>query len=463
MLNIRRIHLLLAAGALAAGFRLVYVLWVSPYFAYYGLTYEDISFERQLLVWVLSIAPALWLPVRLTRPTEAIYLVLYATVYVPSIFIALQGGQVAPPDDILLALALFLGVAVTGASYCFRVPRIVGANLPLPLLNAAIITLAVAGNAWIIATCYSIMRIPDLKEIYELRFANSDLVQNSLVRYALMIMPGAVDPLLIAFGLARRSWIWLLSGIAGYVVVFMATGLKGDVLFPLMAIGLWPLMRRRDRLPQRLILGTGALLGVFALLEWAIGIDQPESSLFALASILATRGFSIHGLLMSRYFIYFSSHPLTHFTHVNVIARIAGIPVTQLVNVEIGTEFWGSPDLSANAGFWAEDGLASLGLPGILVASALVAALFWLMDAICVRHDLRVCTIALLFQALNLANLSLFTSILSGGLGLSLLLLWAMPPHQALQSVQANIPVSVRRRKYLARGEPPQLMPARPG
>src|SRR5439155_25815507 len=87
----------------------------------------------------------------------------------------------------------------------------------------------------------------------------------------------------------------------------------------------------------------------------------------------------------------------------------------------------GTRDLDSTAHFWATDGLAALGLPGILLISVFCALLLWAIDSVAEKHDPKLVALLISFAAFNLANISIFTSLLSGGLALLMLLLYLMP------------------------------------
>src|SRR5438046_10196153 len=84
--------------------------------------------------------------------------------------------------------------------------------------------------------------------------------------------------------------------------------------------------------------------------------------------------------------------------------------------------------LNATAHLWATDGIAGLGLPGVLLMSVFCALVFWLLDSVANRHDPRFTALATTYAAYNIANISFFTSLLSGGLMLLIILLYLLSP-----------------------------------
>jgi hypothetical protein len=72
------------------------------------------------------------------------------------------------------------------------------------------------------------------------------------------------------------------------------------------------------------------------------------------------------------------------------------------------------------------------------------ALVFWVLDSTAKGHDLRLTALTVSFAALNLANISLFTSLLSGGLGLLIVSLYFAPRHRA-ESLNARMSYPVMR------------------
>ena len=85
---------------------------ISPIWAYMGFVYESPSWLGTLIGWAGSLIPVFWMPLALRRPSQAIYWLLYLTVYIPSMvtpyYLDLQ-----PISELSLVSAfLFLGFAI---------------------------------------------------------------------------------------------------------------------------------------------------------------------------------------------------------------------------------------------------------------------------------------------------------------------------------------------------------------
>ena len=57
--------------------------------------------------------------------------------------------------------------------------------------------------------------------------------------------------------------------------------------------------------------------------------------------------------------------------------------------------------------------------------------LFWVLDSAAQKHDPRLAALVICYAAYNLASLSMFTTLLSRGLGLLMVILYLMPREQS--------------------------------
>ncbi|MGB6609527.1 MAG: hypothetical protein WBE63_07290, partial [Acidobacteriaceae bacterium] len=81
----------------------------------------------------------------------------------------------------------------------------------------------------------------------------------------------------------------------------------------------------------------------------------------------------------------------------------------------------------ANTGFLATDGVAALGLAGVILISFVVGGYFWLVDCAASGHDSAFAVAAFSVPAFVLVNGGFFTSLLSAGTLLTVLFLQFMP------------------------------------
>ena len=71
--------------------------------------------------------------------------------------------------------------------------------------------------------------------------------------------------------------------------------------------------------------------------------------------------------------------------------------------------------MNANANFWATDGIAAMGLPGVALISVAATLLLALINTVTRQYDRLFATLCFLPFVITLLNQSLFSSFWSGG------------------------------------------------
>ena len=166
---------------------------------------------------------------------------------------------------------------------------------------------------------------------------------------------------------------------------------------------------------------------ILAALSFIANIKNLNSVLSFALSLLFARIFANGGYMTGAYANFFHSHPLTHLSSVHGIGSLIQYPYDRTLGLLLGNYEMGIPDLDLNAHFWASDGIAGFGPIGIVMVSAVCAVVFWVLDSCAAAHDVVLASLMVAFVAMNLLNVSLFTTLLSGGLGLVIVLMLIMP------------------------------------
>lgn len=424
-----RRRLLLVAGAFCyiACFQRIYINYLYPFWDYFGFDYNPPGRSYCVLAWLLSLIPGLWMPLRLRRPSQFAYWVLYIAVFIPSMFVPLYAGWNRPREILPLLLALFVGFAVVGGSYLLPLFRFRFSGIPRQWFWKSFLGLAAALTLWMTIVFRHHAQIVSFEDIYDVRNAANDVAEGSQVNYAFMLLTGAINPFLMGCGLFRKRALLFLAGAAGQLLVYAIGGTKGSIMsiFFIAAIALL-FKVGRVAFGLKMTFSALTLLGLACLSYVASGYDPGPLLTIALFVVLM-RTLSINGLLTAQYFDFFQHNPFTYFSHIKGVNWLHAYPYQYPLGQEIGLAYAGTTDLDASAHFWATDGIGGLGLPGILLVSVLCAAVFWVLDSASQRHDPRLAALVTTYAAYNLANISLFTSLLSGGLALLILLLYLMP------------------------------------
>jgi len=425
---------LLVAGisGFVALFQWMYENYLYPNWDYFGFHYEVPPWPYLVLAWILSVTPSLWMPMELRRPSQLTYWVLYIAVIIPSMFVPLYAGLNPPHEVSLLMLALFAGFAMAGGSYLAPLIRFSQVQSSGGLFWKSVVCLAAGLSLWLVVVFRHNLQIVSFSSVYDVRDVASDLAFGTQVNMAFMMLTGAINPFLMGCGLYyKRSWLFL-AGVAGQLLVYAVGGTKGSILSILFISTFAFLFKvRRIAFGLKMTYGALALLGALCV-SYALSGFEPGPLHTIVLFVVLMRTLSINGLVTAQYYDFFQQNPLTYYSHIKVVNWVVHYPYQYPVGQEIGLAYSGTTGLDATANFFATDGIGGLGLPGILLMSVFCAGVFWILDSAAQKHDPRLAALVTTYAAYNIANISIFTSLLSGGLALLMVMLYVMPAQKGL-------------------------------
>jgi hypothetical protein len=424
----QRLLLLAGLAAYVATFEWMYENYLNPTWDYAGFHWNPPASGYLALAWILSVLPGVWMPMKLTRPSQLAYWVLYITVFIPSMFVPLYVNLDGPAEIAVLMLTLFAGLAISGASYLLPLYPLPAARIS-PLFFWKVFACVAAALAISLIVVYRHhLQIVSFMDAYDQRDAANDIAEGGLVNFAFMQMTGAINPFLMAYGLFfRREWLFL-AGALGQLLIYSVGATKGSLLSIVFIAGFYLLLRvGRAPFGLKITFATLALVGGLCL-SYVYVDSQPGPLLFLALFVVLMRTFSGNALMTAWYYDFFRTNPHTLYPHVRGLSWLVHYPYQRTVALEIGLNYMGLHDADPTAHFWAIDGIGGLGLPGILLISAFCALVFWVLDSAARRHDPRLAALVTCYAAYNIANVSIFTSLFSGGLAFLILALHLLPP-----------------------------------
>jgi hypothetical protein len=223
-----------------------------------------------------------------------------------------------------------------------------------------------------------------------------------------------------------RKWHFL-AGALGQLLIYSVGATKGSLLSILFIAGLYLLLRvGRAPFGVKITFATLALVGGLCL-SYVYADYQPGPLLWLALFVVLMRTFSGNGLMTTWYYNFFRTNPHTLYSHIRGVSWFVHYPYHRTVALEIGLNYMGLNDADPTAHFWAIDGIGGLGLPGIVLISAFCALVFWVLDSAAQRHDPRLAALMTCYAAYNIANVSIFTSLFSGGLAFLILATYLLP------------------------------------
>jgi hypothetical protein len=388
-----------------------YVAFLNFYFAYVGFD----LFQRSAGFIATSVAIAV-LPVLCYRGVRAISSVLavliYLALYVPIIMTFALGATLPLEEITLIQFTFMAGMAMIFLSDAIIIRSPVHLMLGFDLMPAVLWLTAVA-VVYMVVIYHGNMRFVDFgDELYAQRAANDSLGAGLVTRYLSSWLSTVLVPLCLAYGLTIRKHWYTTLGTAACLILYMAAANKIIILLPFVFVGFYLTFRERLRWTFPIsAVGLSVLIAVLLLVA-----SETRRIVFIATSILLYRTIGNGGQITMAYYDFFSFHPQTHYSHVGGLKFFSRpYPYGNLgIGEVIGQHFW-SPFMNANANFWATDGIAAMGLTGVIIVSLLCVALFLAMNAVSSRHDPLFVALCFLPFLITLLNQSLFSSFWSGG------------------------------------------------
>ncbi len=420
-----RLACVFSCALASAAYHWTYVAFLNPYYEHAGFSYGPPGNQALLIAYVLAIVPAFWMPLTITRPSQYLYWLVYLTVYIPTeLTTALWRAELTPA---MLAVMIYLtcGTLVIQLSYIFPPRRIRRPQTSALVYWAAIGVMVVIAIFLVVAVYAPNIRVVSLYEANEHRLAARELTVDApfYVGYSLFWLGYTFFPLIASYGLYRRMWTVAAIGLVGNAVLYTTAGQRIFLFAPVILLMLYVMLRVAWRwiaiwapLGAAVALATGTLISLS---------DTPVG--FLAASLISLRSFGNNGLLTNVYAEFFEVHPLTYLSHLRGVNLLIPYPYDNSPGFVVGEHFFGFPEIQANANMWATDGIAAFGPAGLLFVGLVVSIAFWVLDSITQGLPLPFASLALSAQGLGISNLSLFSILLGGGLGMMMLLLYLFP------------------------------------
>jgi hypothetical protein len=430
LLSILQISLPLTVLVYCAGFHYSYVNWVSPVWAYEGLTYASPPPVLLVLAYALATLLAVVSPPRLLKPSHAAYWILLFMVYIPGIFVPLFLRLVGEPALLALQLGLTGGMLVI--AFSFWLPSLNFRRYPLDskLFWGIFTAIYLIGNAMMIVVYRNNIHFASLQTMYSVRHESSKvLVQNPVTGYISQLLANVLNPLLMVYGLAKRKKKLTFIGIAGQMLLFGIFANKLTLLSPIVIAALYYTIKNDwgGWVPKMNLF----LAGVFFSLTTLV-IGAGSGFLFNLATVAIVRNFAIPGMLVGQYQYFFENQPHTYLGTVTGLNLFVTNAYTLPVGVEVSA-FYGAKEDSergranGNANLFATDGIAAFGLWGIPIAGALCAIVLWVLDGCAKNYAIELSVSATTMLIYSFTNVSVFTTLLGNGLIAWMLLFIFMP------------------------------------
>lgn len=246
-------------------------------------------------------------------------------------------------------------------------------------------------------------------DMYSFRQESAQDGSSGIAAYFQGWLSGALYPFLLVIYLKQRKKLKIAGALFGYIILFMIDMQKMTFLMPFALIALNICVKQRELLSK--YLHTVFILFISSI-SYVIFLLKDNELISSIAGLVILRTVCVAGWLTQMYVHFFASHPYTYFSHINIINSITGAyPYNQSLGMTVA---YGSQN--ANANFILMDGIASVGIIGVVIVCILFTVLLLLINSICNRYDKKDLLVLFTPVTAYFLNCSIFTTLLSYGL-----------------------------------------------
>lgn len=253
----------------------------------------------------------------------------------------------------------------------------------------------------------------DFSNVYEIRSEN---VMKFPLNYLLPCLFSVVIPIILVYSLEYRKY-WLLFLLGVITLYFYLTYAHKSWFFSFFMIIIVYLFIKRDLFIAGIswgmpIMVSGLLLGLFFSEKFLIP-----------CSLFIRRVLFLPADIKFEYYSFFVSRDKLHFSE-GLVGKIFGMkPLYNKAITYIIGDYMKQEGSSCNTGYLA-DGYANLGITGVFLTGILLLIVLKLFDAVSQGDMFYLNFVILVYSLYGLNDGALLTKMLTGGLGVALILLY---------------------------------------
>jgi hypothetical protein len=393
-----------------------YQYYIVPIFGYEGFVFHPDQDARYLAIAAVMLL-SLLTPVSEEKPSTVFYHLILTTLLFPMLVLFYAAGK--PWEYIAQVLLAYL--------LCVALPRFMKVKAPafrlvsddklrrglFMLTGFYIASIFVMGGG-------SYLNF-DFSKVYDFRDEASGNLPG-VFGYLSPLVAKVIVPIAFVLSLLHKRYLMALAMLGSAVLIFGLTSHKSTLFAPLMLLFIY-LVSRGENLIRKLNTAILVIL-LLSIADFWLRHDADVESAGWVGALMMRRVFFIPGELNYLYYDFFSRNDWVLFSNSKITLGLLDYKYPLEVAYLIGLEYFGSPRLSANTG-WFGAGYMQLGLAGLLLYGALIAFVFKYIDA-CARKsgERGLVTAAVTVPILAmLSSTDLPTAFLTNGLYLNLLLI----------------------------------------
>lgn len=353
---------------------------------------------------------------RHTGPSRVVLLLHLIAVIIPLQALVVAQFDYAQPEFAgAVAVAFLASLVLAGNTPALAVPRSGQVGRAALIFICALLTLyvyaALLGKSGLGRLNFDLSKVYEVREEYLEGLA-------PLAGYFVPWQGLVLNPALMLAALKRRSLLLGAIALGLQAVLFGVTGFRAFLLMPGLLLGMY-LVGGRKHLAALALAGMMLLVGAaLALYAW---LDAP-----VIPALLVDRIIIIPAEIHYWYYDFFGTNAhaplqLSQSIFSGLATTHYHTPIAEVIAWKyMGVAAW------ANVGLFA-DAYANFGYTGCALFALLFALVLKTLDAASHATDARVASALIAVQAFQLVNAGLLTTLLTHGLALAIVILWAFP------------------------------------
>jgi hypothetical protein len=388
--------------------------------------YSEISIEDILIQFLFSGVAAFIAPVGIRRVSDIFFWVLLLFLYLPAIAIFLGEMTIFSADDLIVLFVLYMSFLIVSLPSIFYKRRHYVENQHFSYGNKLVAVFSIIWFLFLFVLLNkfsSIMSLRGLDTVYEQRILGK--ADSLLYGYVQVYFGYVVSVALVALGIFYKKSLIIIQGIIGCIILYAVTAERTIFVLPLFVFVVHKVVSSRKS-QFWIIFFILLSSGYFILLSvWG---DYSETTK-KLGFYYLTRVVAVPGLFFVDYLEYFRDVGYTYFTHAKGFSlffdadlSLKQDPYFPELGRIVARDVHGI-NSNSNASFLSTDGIAGLGLIGVVIVSILLSIILYFANYLSRKWPPSLIVPIMAPMALTLTNGSLFTVLISFGLALWLFLL----------------------------------------
>ena len=382
-----------------------------------GIDYIPMDIIHRLLWIVYSIFPVLFYN-GIKKISSFFTLFLYLFVYIPVIH-ALTVIWNCPVEELLstssVLCVLFCLYFLFDSRNVINDFRITPA-IPFTWIGILTTALTIIFIAVQFKKMHFVNPISQQDLLYNFREQNSE-DGGGAINYISGWLFGGFYPFLLVNFLKNRKWLKATSILGGYLVLFMVDMQKITFFMPIFLSGLYFLIKTNKKSISRYL--HSWIMVPLCIIGLVLSGFKGDDIIYVVASFVILRTICVSGWLTQMYVHFFQFHPFTYYNHISIVNFFTH---SYPYDVALG-KIVANNTQNANATFFLTDGYAAQGVIGIVVIGIIFLIFLTIINAIVNRYQVYDIMIVFLPCLSYLLNTSIFTTLLSNGMFITVLLL----------------------------------------